>query len=586
MASKLTLEDMQKTAEHYDGKCLSKEYINEYTPLKWMCKKGHTWESDYAIVKQGGWCVQCSKKHKDKTELLEEIKQIAEAKGGKCLSTVYINSKLTLEFECAKGHQWQGLIGNIKKGTWCKKCAIEKHSEERKKEIETYQTIAAAHGGKCLSTEYKNSYTKLKFECAKGHQWRTQAYIVKQKHWCPKCGIKIVADKHRDNLELFQKIAEDKGGKCLSTEYFHGGKLLKFECAEGHTWKATGNNIKGGHWCLRCSKKNRIIPNKDSLQTFINIATERGGKCLSTHYTNAHTPLKFECAKGHRWKGIPAGVKKGVWCAKCAHIKRGIETRDSIEIYQKIAQERGGKCLSTEYKDNKTKLKFECAKGHIWKGIPYNIKQGVWCIECSYQNRGASQRDTLETFYKIAQERGGKCLSTEYFNTNEKLKFECAKGHHWKANGNSIKSRGSWCPKCDIKTRTDKFRDNIDIYHTIAAFHNGKCLSEKYKNRSTKLKFECEKGHQWKTSAGIVKGGSWCPQCDIKTRGSERKDKIETYQKIAEEHGGKCLSTEYINSREKLKFECAKGHKWETTAINVKQGSWCLRCGWDKKKAN
>ena len=68
---------MQNIARNHDGKCLSKEYIDLYAPLEWMCAKGHTWDAPYSIVRQGGWCVQCLKKE----QRLEELKEIAEAKG-------------------------------------------------------------------------------------------------------------------------------------------------------------------------------------------------------------------------------------------------------------------------------------------------------------------------------------------------------------------------------------------------------------------------------------------------------------------------------------------------------------------------
>ena len=36
----------------------------------------------------------------------------------------------------------------------------------------------------------------------------------------------------------------------------------------------------------------------------------------------------------------------------------------TIQEMQEIADERGGECISTNYKNTKTKLKWKCAKGH------------------------------------------------------------------------------------------------------------------------------------------------------------------------------------------------------------------------------
>ena len=54
-----------------------------------------------------------------------------------------------------------------------------------------------------------------------------------------------------------------------------------------------------------------------------------------------------------------------------------------IEEMHNFVSERGGKCLSPEYINNKTKLKWECAEGHTWEAIPYSVKRGSWCRLCS-----------------------------------------------------------------------------------------------------------------------------------------------------------------------------------------------------------
>jgi argininosuccinate lyase len=109
---------MQNIAIDNGGKCLSKQYIDEHTLLEWMCEKGHTWDSAYKIVNQGGWCVQCLQKKKTKEDYLEDMKQVAIDKGGKCLSTKYIKSNSKLEFKCALEHYWLATPNKIKMGRW------------------------------------------------------------------------------------------------------------------------------------------------------------------------------------------------------------------------------------------------------------------------------------------------------------------------------------------------------------------------------------------------------------------------------------------------------------------------------------
>lgn len=59
---------------------------------------------------------------------------------------------------------------------------------------------------------------------------------------------------------------------------------------------------------------------------------------------------------------------------------------------------------------------------------------------------------TIEDMQTLAEERGGKCLSENYFNSHTKLIWKCKYGHVWKATPINIK-RGSWCPLGEKKEK-------------------------------------------------------------------------------------------------------------------------------------
>ncbi|PKP58873.1 MAG: hypothetical protein CVT88_06570 [Candidatus Altiarchaeales archaeon HGW-Altiarchaeales-1] len=94
---KITIEDMQKLAESKRGKCLSTEYVNALTKLKWMCKEGHTWEAIPKCIKSGHWCPYCAGNAK---LTIEDMQELAKNNGGKCLSTEYINTRTKLKWQC------------------------------------------------------------------------------------------------------------------------------------------------------------------------------------------------------------------------------------------------------------------------------------------------------------------------------------------------------------------------------------------------------------------------------------------------------------------------------------------------------
>ena len=321
MPKRYTIEDMQTYAINYGGKCLSKEYINATTPLKWRCEKGHTWEADFQIIRQGGWCPQCAKQNR-KEQILEDIKTIAAKRKIRCLSTEYINDYTKLQFQCAEEHIWMATPNNIKNGRGCRKCADKLSGLKKRGSIKTFYKLAKEHGGKCLSTVYDGTYGKLEFECSEGHIWKTSAVNIKTGRWCPKCSYVFRANKNTHSIEIYHKIARERGGKCLSTVYNGSKNKLEFKCSEGHIWSTTAIGVKTGSWCPKCGYKLAGLKNRDSIDTYLRIAKGKGGKCLSTKYINCDTKLLFQCAEKHQWKASPSHIKTGRWCPICANKKR------------------------------------------------------------------------------------------------------------------------------------------------------------------------------------------------------------------------------------------------------------------------
>ncbi len=114
----------------------------------------------------------------------------------------------------------------------------------------------------------------------------------------------------------------------------------------------------------------------------------------------------------------------------------------------------------------------------------------------------------------------------------------------------------------------------------LAEKQGGGCLSEKYVNAATKLLWQCSEGHQWKATPTNIKRGRWCPYC-FQNRWLLT---IEEMQLVAAKRGGRCLSEEYVNTTTKLSWQCSEGHQWEATPDNIRKGSWCPECYYNKRK--
>jgi hypothetical protein len=240
------------------------------------------------------------------------------------------------------------------------------------------------------------------------------------------------------------------------------------------------------------------------------ITAEKGGLCLSRDYVNSKTKLLFRCSEGHEWESIPSNILKGHWCRICGNINQGKKKSLSIDDMQKLAASRGGLCLSTEYKNNLTKLTWQCAKGHIWHAPGGTIRnQGSWCPKCF----GKDKEVNLKTLQAISIEKGGRCLALAYNKAHEKLEFECTLGHRWMASATSIKS-GTWCQKChNIYIGAEENGITVEFLDTIAKRKGGKLISTTYTNSGSPIEWECANGHRWFAKYDHIKKDSWCPVC-------------------------------------------------------------------------
>ena len=300
------------------------------------------------------------------------------------------------------------------------------------------------------------------------------------------------AHQGREALKRMENLAAEKNGRCLSEKYVNASTKLKWECEKGHSWEATPNSILRGRWCPTCDGSKRF-----TIEEMKQIASERGGWCLSDEYLDFSTNLRWECRLHHVWEATPRAITEGNWCPEC-----GGSNLSTIIGMQDLAAEKGGLCLSDNYVDALTKLRWQCSKNHIWEATPEAIINGSWCPECA-----RARRYTIEGMAELAAEQGGLCLSDKYVNSTTKLKWQCAKGHVWEATPRVVK-QGSWCPEC-----AGTIRLSIAEMQQMAEERGGKCLSDKYVDLSTKVKWQCAKGHVWEAAIRDIKEGSWCPEC-------------------------------------------------------------------------
>lgn len=488
----------------------------------------------------------------------------------------------------------------------------------KKIDIEEMQKIAKSRNGACLSEIYTNNNTKLCWRCKEGHEWTATPGNIKSEKWCPVCANHVPL-----TIGAMQKIAEARGGNCLSDKYKNARTNLHWRCKEGHEWEATPDNVKHGQWCPVCSGNTRL-----TIEEMQKIAKSRGGTCISTVYKNARTNLRWRCKEGHEWDAVPDRIKRESWCPVCAdkvseRICRKLfeyifdekfpckkpawlrkleldgysETLgiafeyNGAQHYKPVGLFHRNRTLDKQIESDKLKKRLCEEYGIKLIEIPYTVQhedmfdyivqickqQGIQVPakeKVDYRLLDAYSPHHLYKMQVLAESKGGVCVSKNYIDSQTKLRWRCKKGHDWEAMPNHIKN-GTWCPVCSGKARL-----TIDEMQKIAESHGGTCISGKYNDCFTKLWWRCKKGHKWEATPDKIKRGSWCPICS-----GNIPLTIGEMREIAASRTGECLSETYTNNHTKLKWRCKEGHIWDAIPGSIRNGTWCPYCAKASRRA-
>ncbi len=453
-------------AKSHGGTCLSEKYYNMKTKLEWECAENHRWETTPMVVRKGSWCPMCAqaKKNRRARFSLEEAQELGKSYEGRCLSTTYKNSKTKLEWQCKKGHKWFSSLRSVKQGSWCPECKKTQKTRKKTYSIFDMQTLAKSHGGKCLTEKYANVKSKLEWECEKEHRWEAIPDSVLRGSWCPTCGHEFVSSRQKATFEDLECMAEKHKGNCLSTSYKNFHSKILWECENGHRFEATPKAVKRGFWCITCAYEKGTRKPKLTIQDMHNLAAQNNGECLSEEYVNSTTKLLWRCEVGHTWKSNRPTIKKGSWCPKCAREKVSKKLRKPFKEIQALAERKGGKCVSTEYRNMSSKLLWECKKSHVWEATIQTISYGTWCPDCSRELKRADAKKDLGFCQSLAQQYAGECLSQTFIDEHRKMTWKCSREHIWETTLNSI-LHNNWCPTCALELKVSE--KTIALYEDL-----------------------------------------------------------------------------------------------------------------------
>ena len=362
-------------------------------------------------------------------------------------------------------------------------------------------------------------------------------------------------------------------------------------CSLSFAWRVgclPAPTILHGVWCPKCARvrKSQIAKKRNtqrlSIEEMRRTAAAFGGECLSTHYSNAHTKLRWKCKNGHEWDAVANSVRSGTWCPICAG-RRGLVS--FLDEASAIAKSRGGECLSEKFLGDQRKLKWECSEKHQWEAVLYRIRRGSWCPECSGSLGERLVRACMEQLFQHPFPR----MRPQWLTGTKKVPLELdgycetlgiAFEHHGLQHFKPV----SWTGKSSIKEDRAAFvlQQQRDARKLRICESNGvKVLVIPEIPTILSIEDVKSKIEEELTRLGIPLPDGFTERRFDFSRVYSTPIMRETeadLQRLAAERGGLLVSSSYRGIALKARWRCADGHEWEAVCASVKLGTWCPRC--------
>lgn len=107
-----------------------------------------------------------------------------------------------------------------------------------------------------LSTEYKNSISKLKYQCPNQHVGYITYGDFRQGRGCPKCWDIRRIEQRLTPIDEIKNSFADRGYKLLTNLYNSGHQKLEAICTRGHLYVTTLRKWNCGYGCAKCASIN------------------------------------------------------------------------------------------------------------------------------------------------------------------------------------------------------------------------------------------------------------------------------------------------------------------------------------------
>ena len=511
-------------------------------------------------------------KEEESQRLNNLASEVARSHGGTVENRFAESNMTQLAFTCSKGHPFRKTIrAVVSRGGWCDYC---------RNQVPANQLEAESFLGEfdwILLSRYKAVTVDVKVRCRECGLEKQGPYHYFHGKPCHHIGRSSVPAK----LRLLQ-AAKAMGGKLLSTSVKGLEHDYEFQCTEGHKFKLSGSTVvRNGSWCKECGD---IWVTQEKIATLI---ANRGGTLLEPipEEANSQTKLLILCSLGHEFENDWQHMSppRYTWCSTCTKGSKSEELARTTfrqlfgvpfrKARPKWLKNSRGRQMELDGYEESLALAFE------YQGRQHFDTVGIYSSDSQLKQRILDDNDKA----RLCAENGVTLITLNWDTQINQFPLEIqqqlANARPELVDGADFSREINYDLAFIRDDRIEELREALLSRNLTLISKKWIDVTFRYKIRCNVCAYEFSQAARSYLNSRKVAG---CKKCAMKVTAQEvgkRKLGIGRLLDVAEKHGGRCISIDYIDVKTKYEWVCKKGHEFSRTLDSIQsKGTFCTKC--------
>lgn len=525
----------------------------------------------------------------------EKVKKIIETTGCTLLSEAYINNAAPLNIRCKCGDIFTTTLKNFnaRNKKQCDNCGelkrkINLRNKDRQERFNDGRFCPCDHCSKEDIKECMDCKTYSYFKRNKRilvDNWSGLEYIIvidsilNNKVGCLNDILLELNNKTLDDLVLLLTehlvtCCENNSTK-IKVECAGCGKIMyrsKWEYNKERVYCSMKcrDEIRAKLYTRESSITYRNNPEKleNKLCELKNISKSKGYDLIDTVYVNNRTKMTLLDINGYLYESSSYDIENGIFNRMFS--KNNKYSLDNIKRYIELNNLKC-KLLEDVYQNNTTPMLFECECGRTYKTSLSGFKSGkVTCNKCSGSHKW--DYESISTFIKENSTCTLLSRKDDITTCNSKIVLECGCGEIFTVVFANFERYGKVCENCRIKeTRKHDIEYVKDEYRN----HGLIPMFDVYSGYNERHTCVNDEGYKVSVSLGNLVGNK---SASVFGNGNPHtRENIIKWLSLYEPTYN-LLEKKVDSCRDKIMFECGKGHKYRTNWTNFQMGKRCPIC--------